>query len=127
MTNSKSESMIILISNDLLFATKLKHAATSRGLVLKSVASESAMRSILEISDAHFPVAIIDLAVMGHVLEQIADLAKTYQIPLLGYAPHVQADLIERARLVGCDRVITRGQMSRDASTILSDYVSPQQ
>lgn len=46
----------------------------------------------------------------------------TLRIPILGFGPHVDADLRQRALFAGCDVVVTKGQFTARMPELLQQY-----
>ncbi|MEK7312281.1 MAG: DUF309 domain-containing protein [Chloroflexota bacterium] len=72
--------------------------------------------------------ALIVVELNSHILpwEQWVLAAKTSpatrRIPILGFGPHVDADLRQRAFKAGCDAVVTKGQFSAKMVDLLQQH-----
>lgn len=47
------------------------------------------------------------------------------RVPILGFAPHVDTALRERAALAGCDVVVTKGQFTAKMADLLKEHARP--
>lgn len=77
-----------------------------------------------ELADAAGPgdVVVVDLAVPG-VLEAVG--AVTGRV--IGFAPHVDRELLAAATAAGCDHVLPRSQFFRRAAELLGRSGAPEQ
>lgn len=53
--------------------------------------------------------------------------AATRRIPILVFGPHVETPLLEKARKMGADAVVTRGTFHKRMAALLDEYVQPDQ
>ena len=51
--------------------------------------------------------------------------AATRRIPILVFGPHVEVALLEQARQMGADAVVTRGTFHKRMTKLLDEYVQP--
>ncbi|MGH9076774.1 MAG: hypothetical protein ACRDY0_04875 [Acidimicrobiales bacterium] len=86
---------------DLIDRSKVAAAAEVVGAELVLVRSAA---GLAEAAAAGADLVVLDLGRAG-VLDAIAGLGET---PTVGFASHVDADLIRRARAAGCGRVLAR-------------------
>jgi PleD family two-component response regulator len=113
--------MILAVLDDLMFTSKIKTTATQLGVNVafarSADAALSAMRNetpslvILDLNNARtMPLAIV----AG--MKQDPALAA---IPTVGYASHVQTDVIEAARRAGVGEVLARSAFTQRLAEIL--------
>lgn len=113
--------MIIAVLDDLMFMSKIKTAAAQLGVaVLFARSSESALAKMRENAPA---LVILDLNnprtdPLGLVAAMKQDAA-LMSIPTVGFASHVQTDLIDAARLAGVDDVLARSTFTMQIGEIL--------
>src|SRR6266849_5180019 len=100
--------MILAVLDDLMFSSKIKTAANQLGVTVTFARSADA--ALAEIRKAPASLVILDLNnartnPLGIVSQMRADpaLAST---PTLGYASHVQTDVIDAARRAGVGEVL---------------------
>src|SRR5205085_1462152 len=102
--------MIIAVLDDLMFASKIKTTAAQLGLsVVFARSSESALAKMRETPPT---LVILDLNnprtdPLGIVAAMKEDAALT-SIPTVGFASHVQTDVIDAARQAGVGEVLAR-------------------
>ena len=114
--------MILAVLDDLMFTSKIKTAAQQLGVTVSFARSAEAalgeMRKtapalvILDLNNARTnPLAIVS------AMKSDPGLA---QIPTIGYASHVQTDVIEAARRAGVGAVLARSAFTMQLGEILS-------
>ena len=114
--------MVLAIVDDLMFASKIKTAASQLGLTVAFARSSGA--AMTAIRDNTPTLVILDLNnprtdPLGTVAAIKADPA-TRAIRTVGYASHVQTDVIEAARLAGVDEVMARSAFTARLPEILA-------
>jgi PleD family two-component response regulator len=114
--------MVLAIVDDLMFASKIKTAGGQLGVTVTFArSSDAAMRAIRENAPS---LVILDLNnprtdPLGTVAAMKGD-PETKAIPIVGYASHVQADVIDAARQAGVDEVMARSAFAARLSEILA-------
>jgi len=114
--------MVLAIVDDLMFASKIKTAAGQLGVTVAFARSSgAAMTAIRENAPA---LVILDLNnprtdPLGTVAAIKGD-PSTMAIRTVGYASHVQTDVIEAARQAGVDEVMARSAFTARLSEILA-------
>ena len=113
--------MILAVLDDLMFTSKIKTAATQLGAPV--IFARSADGALAEMRKTVPSLVILDLNnartnPLGIVaaMKQEAALAS---IPTLGYASHVQTDVIEAARAAGVGEVLARSAFTSQLADIL--------
>ena len=115
-------SMILAVLDDLMFTSKIKTTANQLGVVVAFARSADAA---LKEMRTHQPELVIfdlnnartnPLAVVSAMKEDPA-LAS---IPTVGYASHVQVDVIDAARRAGVGDVLARSAFTAQLADILS-------
>jgi two-component system chemotaxis response regulator CheY len=114
--------VILAILDDLMFTSKIKSAAAHLGVPVSfarsSVAALAGMRSSAP------TLVIVDLNnprtdPFGTVGQMKADPALS-TIPIVGFASHVQTEVIEAARKAGVDDVLARSAFTQRLPEILA-------
>ena len=114
--------MILAVLDDLMFSSKIKTAARQLGVTVAFARSEDAalgeMRKtppslvILDLNNARTnPLGIVS------AMRQDPALAS---IPTVGYASHVQTDVIDAARKAGVGEVLARSAFTLQLGDILT-------
>ena len=113
--------MILAVLDDLMFTSKIKTAAAQLGATVSFARSSQAAleamrrdRPALVIFDLNNP----RVDPLGTVASMQADPALS-SIPTLGYASHVQTDVIEAARQAGVTEVLARSAFTQQLGDIL--------
>lgn len=105
---------ILVAVEDLIFLAKIQQAAHHLGVAIETVQPEKLKGRTTELG---VRAVIVDLNhSSGKAVEALASLKAdpaTSQIRILGFASHVQGELIEGARAAGCDQVLARSAFSQ--------------
>jgi CheY-like chemotaxis protein len=110
-------------TRDLLFSSRVCAAAADCGLRV-SLATDSGQLAA-HVSAGQGDLVLIDLAERDLELEAVVDQLRRLPRPpeaIVAFGPHVQASLLQRARDIGCDEVLTRGEFNKRMSAVLSRY-----
>ena len=112
---------ILAYITDLFFEAKISQTAQGVGARLKVVSSIYKFLPELEQDPS---LVLIDLNAEGisptSLIAQVR--AKQPELPIIAYAPHVESDLMEKARTAGADKVLPRSQFSKNLAKILVEY-----
>lgn len=113
---------LVLVSGDLVLAARLEGAAQKCGLTLASALGHDAA---VAACGADCRLALIDLRSPGlDVAALVEDLRRqASHAAIVACGPHVHEQSLEAARQAGCDLVVTRGQLQRDAEAILQQFL----
>jgi len=113
--------MILAVLDDLLFTSKIRTTANQLGVPIAFARSSETALSDMRKSPPS--LVIFDLNnlrtdPMGIVAAMKADPALA-QIPTVGFASHVQTDVIEAARRAGVGEVLARSAFTQQLPEIL--------
>jgi len=113
--------MILAVLDDLMFSSKIKTAANQLGVALTF--ARSAEGALTAMRTAAPSLVIFDLNntrinPLGIVAAMKEDAALA-SIPTLGYASHVQTDVINAARQAGVGEVLARSAFATQLGDIL--------
>ena len=114
--------MILAVLDDLMFSSKIKTAANQLGVALTF--ARSAEGALTAMRNAAPSLVIFDLNnarinPLGIVAAMKEDAALA-SIPTLGYASHVQTDVINAARQAGVGEVLARSAFATQLGDILT-------
>jgi hypothetical protein len=107
--------MVLYLASDLLWATRIKGTADGIGIPARPVRNIEMLRARRADSDVR--ALILDLESPEMALEMLAEVRKpdgaasasSGRLRVVAFGPHVNVELLERARAGGADRVMTRG------------------
>jgi PleD family two-component response regulator len=113
--------MILAVLDDLMFTSKIRATANQLGVAVAF--ARSAESALTEMRKTPPALVILDLnnprtqplAIVG-AMKADAALAS---IPTVGYASHVQTDVIEAARAAGVQEVLARSAFTQHLASIL--------
>jgi CheY-like chemotaxis protein len=113
--------MILAVLDDLMFTSKIKTAASQLGVPIAFARSSAAALADMRMNPPS--LVILDLNSprvdpLGTVESMKADPALA-AIPTLGFASHVQTDVIEAARRAGVGEVMARSAFAQRLPEIL--------
>lgn len=114
--------MILALLDDLMFVSKIKTTAKQLGVPI--VFARSPAAALAEMRKAAPTLVIVDLNnprtdPLGTIASMKADPALA-SIPTLGYASHVQTDVIDAARRAGVSEVLARSAFASGLAQILT-------
>jgi hypothetical protein len=139
---------VLALTNDVFFLPRLQDGATQIGFQLDQLdpslwPAEAPGRAVpltepLEGPEAELvrsvvtdPPALIlvDLASEGipwaRWIQVLKTSSATRRVPLLAFGPHVEAASLDRARQLGADHVVTRGQLQANLADLLRRAARP--
>lgn len=113
--------MILAVLDDLMFTSKIRTTAGQLGVDVRFARSADA--ALAEIRKSPPSLVILDLNnprtdPLGIVAAVKQDAALT-TVRTIGYASHVQTDVIDRARKAGVDTVLARSAFVQNLGDIL--------
>ncbi len=149
--NPSSPATVLALTTDLFLVPRLEDAAHSLNFALEVVelpANEDAndidldrgigLTEPLEGAPAELvrrivqkppALILIDLASDPRAAYQSIQILKTSsatrRIPIVAFGPHVETEALDRARKLGADRVVTRGQLQTNLADILQREARP--
>jgi DNA-binding response OmpR family regulator len=110
----------LLLSDDLLFASRITGVARSEGVAIKVARSSEVMKKLGETERPS--LVIVDLANPGMVVEDLVDWVNTFAAserpPIIAYGSHVDTATLKGARAAGCDEVMPRSQFVERLPTL---------
>ena len=115
---------IVLLVDDLMFAPRLDGALKQLGYHSLFATNETDLTDALR----HAPVlVIVDLFSRGFDWEMLlrfmkGEGKKSQHVPVLGFGPHVDLELREKALLAGCDTVVGRGAIANQLAQLVEKH-----
>ncbi|TWT50702.1 hypothetical protein Pla22_34450 [Rubripirellula amarantea] len=116
MMDEQSQGVVALLSGDLLFASKVKSAATNGGYEFYFGGN------LPKENTASIRFVILDLSTRNGLVPTIAKQCadECPDARLIAYGPHVQVEKLKAAREAGIPRVLTNGQLDAGLSGLFS-------
>lgn len=119
--------MILVLSDDLLFRSKISTTAKAVGVVVRAATTRAA--ALERLAEERPTLVLFDLDSARvepfAVLEALRANADWQSVPTLGFVSHVHTDLITRARALGIDQVMARGAFANALPQILRPHAQP--
>ena len=120
-----SKGAVLLVGQNLFFLGRIEAAAEPLGYQVRRATTEPAFRNQL---DGHPPVLILvdlegDESTWVGVLEVLKE-RRPVSTQVVAFGPHEQVATLERARALGCDLVLNKGEFNRDLAKILAELGS---
>jgi ActR/RegA family two-component response regulator len=110
----------LLLSDDLIFASKITATARAHGLTVRVAKSVEALLTLIA---EHAAVGvIIDL---HHSPFDVAKITLTATGPVTAYGSHVDVERLRQARAAGCTRVLPRSAFVERLEAELLAWLSP--
>ena len=115
-------SMVLYFATDLLWASRIKATADAMGVACRPVRTIEMLDARL--ADSAPTALLVDLttpevamALIEHLRKPDASAAR--RVRIVAFGPHVEKDVLQRARDAGADEVLTRGALDRNLEEIL--------
>ena len=120
-----SQGTVLLVGQNLFFLGRIEAAAEPMGYQVRRATTEPAFRNQL---DGPAPVLILvdlegDESTWVGALEVLKN-ARPALTQVIAFGPHEQVATLERARSLGCDLVLNKGEFNRDLAKILAELGS---
>jgi hypothetical protein len=106
---------VLCLVRDLLFYSKIRAAAESADVPLKS------LREPARLADEVGRALIVDLS-QQDALPAAAGWRQRTGLPVAGFVSHLDTDTITVARAAGIDHVLARSQFEKNLRQLLSDF-----
>ncbi len=112
--------MILLLSSDLMFQSRISSTARAAGKTCLVERSASKLVERVQDQDA-VSLVLIDLTLNSvDLMQDIPLIRQSFsKCKILAYGPHVDVQRLTLAQEAGADAVVTRGQMDRDLALIV--------
>jgi PleD family two-component response regulator len=116
--------MILAVLDDLMFTSKIKTTAAQLGVAVAFARSADAALAEMRKS----PPALVILDLNNPRTEPLSIVARMKQdpalapVPTVGYASHVQTDVIQAARQAGVGDVMARSAFTQHLAEILGGH-----
>jgi hypothetical protein len=120
--------LTVLVSGDLLAASRVEGEARRVGVAFHTVSSAEAAVDFC--SREPVGLVVVDLAISGLDLPTLVNkLGRTEEIKptLVAFGPHVHEARLEAAANAGFDQVLSRGQFMAQIGAILARHSSEEQ
>ncbi len=119
---------VLAIMSDLFFSAKINDAAKKLGMTAMFVKDKAVALEQFKLQPT---VVIFDLNCVSaeplDLIRTIKSNAETAAIPTVGFISHIQAEMKQRARDLGCDTVVARSVFAQNLPTILAGIVTAAQ
>jgi DNA-binding response OmpR family regulator len=116
---------IVLLSGDLMAASRVQGAASAVGA--KLLTATTAEQAIAFCSDEPVAVVLADLSTPRLEIGPLINSLKRGEIAapkVVAFGPHVHEERLAAAREAGCDAVISRGQFFAQIELIFGRYAN---
>jgi ActR/RegA family two-component response regulator len=115
---------LILLGDDLIFASRIAETALSHGAAVRSVRSVN--EAVLGARQVAASCAIVDLALRGlKIAELVRELRSAApNIRIVAYGSHVDIVGLRAAREAGCDVVLPRSQFVESLATAMPEWLT---
>jgi len=115
-----NDGTIVLVGQNLFFLGRIETQAEPFGYEVQWAKTRSAFK---EHSSNRQPALILvdlegDESIWTGVLEDVGH-GEAGGVKIVAFGPHEDVDLLDRARNLGCDLVLNKGEFNRDLSKML--------
>ena len=116
--------MVVILTQDLMMSSSVGAVAKTNSVSVKSVSSIN--KAIGLLNEQQASLLLVDLQMPGldvaTLSAELANLPDESRPTSIAYAQHVNVELLEQGQQSGFDKVVTRGQLSRELGNLLSQY-----
>jgi CheY-like chemotaxis protein len=116
--------MVLFLSSDLVFSSRLASAGKRVGCEVSAVSSVDAAVARMQAQ----PVKLVILDLATGDLDPASSVATLRNakgdVKIIAYAPHVHEAKLEAARAAGSDEVLTRGAFDSRMDELLTSYAA---
>ncbi len=116
-------TMVIGLLTDLFFSARIRETAKTLGLPCEIVRTPEQLMEKAPGASAVIVDMNLKTADAGQVVASLRANETTRMLPIVGYLFDAQEDLMIAAEKAGCDRVLSRGQLTRMLPDLLSGKV----
>jgi len=116
---------LILLIPDLFFSVKVADTARALGYNTREVADASALVAAAGEGATAIVIDTQERSDWQAAVRTLKANAGTAAIPVLAFGSHVDVASAKAAVAVGCDRLVTRGKLSRELPELLSQLIPP--
>ena len=119
-------AFVIALVDDLMFLSRVREAARSAALEVRTVRTTS---DLLEAARAGAALLVVDLdsrrLPWAEALTSLRAVPAHAALPVIGFLSHVNADAAREARNVGCGQILARSAFVRDLPRLLAAAAPP--
>lgn len=109
---------VLVAIPDLMFASKVSATARELGLPYERASRKAALVDEVARTDARR--VLLDLGGIPTALDDIAAVLTAHPaVEIVAYCSHTRAELMARARALGCSRVLSQGELSASLPELL--------
>lgn len=115
---------LLIVSTDLMLVSRLEGLARSLDLAAVQAAD---LTAAIALCDDQTSVAIVDLQTAGLNIAELNSQLKQANgaVRVVASGPHVHTERLAAAEAAGCDLVVSRGQLDREGSALISALLQP--
>ena len=113
---------VVLIVDDLMFLPKLEGILRAQGYHPLAATSDAALTQALFKAPVLVIVDLFSQSFDWEALVHIVKTSKVSHVPILGFGPHVDLALRERALAVGCQAVVGRSAISGQLPQLIEKH-----
>jgi CheY-like chemotaxis protein len=126
MENGEPKKKALLLSDDLIFASRITGVAQAEAVDMKVARSLEVLKRL---GEAERPILlIVDLSNPGLVIEELVAWVNAYAASdrprIVAYGSHVDTATLKAARAAGCDEVMPRSQFVERLPNQLNEWVT---
>ena len=114
---------LLLLMPDLFFSVKVADAARALGYPTREVANAAALMAVALAGAAAIVLDTQERSDWQSAIRALKADPATATIPVLAFGSHVDVAASRAAVAVGCDRLVTRGKLSRQLPDLLRELV----
>jgi CheY-like chemotaxis protein len=111
----------LLLSDDLIFSSRIAGEARAQGVTVKTARSVEALEALARQPSPR--CVLLDLALAGPVIGELVRRLRDGGVPrVVAYGSHVDTATLRAAREAGCDVVLPRSQFVEELPRALGEW-----
>ena len=122
LMTSHSSNRVLVLCSDLFFACNVTDAVNAAKAKFQTALSPKTFYE--ELATGNYGLAIVDLETNQLDLEETSRLATETNTALVAFGPHVRVSWLQKARDVGFQAVLTRGQIGTQLTGVVTELLA---
>jgi hypothetical protein len=115
---------LVLLISDLFFSVKVADTARALGYPVREIPDGPALLAAVREGAAAVVLDTQERSDWSSAVRVLKADPATAHVPVLAFGSHVQVEAARAAVAAGCDRLVTRGKLSRELPTLLQQLVA---
>lgn len=112
----------LLVSRDFVYQMRICDTARALGGKIQTVGTGSDVLQKLAVG--HYRMLFLDLDTAAEALALVPEfLQKQSDLAIIAFGPHIEKDLLQRAKDAGCHEVMPRSKFTRQLASLIETHL----